>query len=87
MRFAISAVAAVMAMASSVVAQTADFDSVSAPTSWEVIPAGSTYHINWNPPAKYASEKVEISLVGGKTQGTQIPISTLASTFSFLLLL
>lgn len=80
MHFSFSAVAAIVAMATSAIAQTANFDSVTYPTSDEVIDAGSTYTIKWTTPAQYAGDTISISLIGGATQDTQIPIMTIAST-------
>ena len=80
MRFASSAVAGLLALATSAFAQTAGFDPISKPLDNEVVAAGSTYIISWNA-TMYTSESVSISLIGGATQGTQIPIMDLAGMF------
>lgn len=77
MQFSISA-AAVLAFVASAFAQTADFDAVNAPAAWEVLPAGSTFKISWQAPAKYDGETISISLIGGATQGTQVPLIDIA---------
>ncbi|KAK7426410.1 hypothetical protein QQZ08_007165 [Neonectria magnoliae] len=78
MQFSISA-AAVLAFVASAFAQTADFDAVNAPTAWEVLPAGSTFKIEWQAPPKYDGKTISISLIGGATQGTQVPLINIAS--------
>lgn len=78
MQFSISA-AAVLAFVASAFAQTADFDAVYTPTAWEVLSAGSTFKITWQHHAKYDGETVAISLIGGATQGTQVPLISIAS--------
>ncbi|KAH6957647.1 Ser-Thr-rich glycosyl-phosphatidyl-inositol-anchored membrane family-domain-containing protein [Ilyonectria sp. MPI-CAGE-AT-0026] len=78
MQFHISA-AAVLAFVASAFAQTADFDPVNVPAAWEVIPAGSSFTIQWTAPAKYSGETISISLIGGATQGTQVPLQDIAS--------
>ncbi|KAK7417981.1 hypothetical protein QQX98_004283 [Neonectria punicea] len=78
MQFSISA-AAVLAFVASAFAQTADFDAVNAPAAWEVLPAGSTFKISWQAPPKYDGETISISLIGGATQGTQVPLIDIAS--------
>jgi hypothetical protein len=79
MRFAITAASAVLAMAASVFAQTADFDPIFTPADGEVVNAGSTFEITWEAPAKYAAGTVSISLIGGETQKTQVPLLDIAS--------
>jgi hypothetical protein len=74
MRFAATAASAILAMAASVFAQTADFDSIFTPTENQVVPAGSTLDITWAAPAKYAEGTVSISLIGGPAQKQQQPI-------------
>lgn len=78
MQFSISA-AAVLAFVASAFAQTADFDAVNTPAAWEVLPAGSTFKISWQAPAKYDGETISISLIGGATQGTQVPLIDIAA--------
>ncbi|CAM1507033.1 Fc.00g066740.m01.CDS01 [Cosmosporella sp. VM-42] len=75
-------VAAVLAFAASAFAQTADFDPIFTPSNGEVVPAGSTFKITWQAPAKYANEKIIISLIGGATQATQVPLQDIATGVS-----
>ena len=77
MHFASSAVAGLLALATSAFAQTAGFDPIFKPLDNEVIAAGSTYPISWNA-TMYTSESVSISLIGGATQDTQVPIMDVA---------
>lgn len=72
-------VAAVLAFAATAFAQTADFDPIFTPASGEVVPAGQTFKITWQAPAKYAGQKISISLIGGATQATQVPLQDIAS--------
>jgi len=65
MRFTVSA-AALLAFASSALAQTADFDAILTPTKDAIVPAGSTFDVTWTSIAKY-SGSVTLSLLGGKT--------------------
>jgi hypothetical protein len=81
MRFTISATA-VLAMAMSAFAQTPDFDPVYTPAANAVIKAGSTFEITWQAPAKYAEGTISISLIGGATQNTQVPLEDIACTLS-----
>ncbi|KAI9897537.1 hypothetical protein N3K66_007393 [Trichothecium roseum] len=78
MRFFTTA-SALMAMITSALAQTADFDPVYTPKNNEKIPAGSTYEITWQAPAKYADATISIHLIGGATQNTQVPLTDIAS--------
>ncbi|KAM7224555.1 Ser-Thr-rich glycosyl-phosphatidyl-inositol-anchored membrane family domain containing protein [Rhypophila decipiens] len=71
-------VAALLALASSVLAQIEGFDVMTQPGENEVIPAGETYEIVWAPDADYADKPVSIILIGGPTQLNQSVIETLA---------
>ncbi|KAL4727854.1 hypothetical protein ACLX1H_004544 [Fusarium chlamydosporum] len=62
-----------------VLAQTADFDRIITPANLQSVPAGESFKISWETPAKYSDEKISISLIGGPTQGTQQPIKTIAT--------
>lgn len=75
MRFS---VATILAFAATAFAQTADFDPIYTPKDGETIPAGSTYTITWKAPAKYSEGTVKIGLIGGATQGTQVPLIDIA---------
>ncbi|RGP65281.1 ser-thr- gpi-anchored family, partial [Fusarium longipes] len=78
MQFTISA-AALMAFAAQALAQVADFDPVLTPTNWEQVQTGETLEITWQAKPKYSGEKISISLIGGATQNTQVPIKTIAT--------
>ncbi|KAF9774021.1 hypothetical protein IL306_008049 [Fusarium sp. DS 682] len=78
MRFTIS-VAALMAFAAKALAQDPNFDPVLTPTNWEKVSAGKTLEITWQAKPKYSGEKISISLIGGATQNTQVPIKTIAT--------
>lgn len=73
--------AAVLAFVATAVAQTTGFDSVFTPASGEVVPAGSSFTIEWTAPAPYndADDLVTIGLIGGATQNTQVPLLTVAT--------
>jgi hypothetical protein len=73
MRFSI---AATLAFATSVVAQTAGFNVMTKPTQGEEVPAGSTYEIVWQHGAEHPGP-VTIELIGGPTQPEQIILKTL----------
>lgn len=79
MQFTMSAAAAILAMASSVLAQTAGFNPVFTPESGSVVPAGSVFEITWDAPAEYADGTISISLIGGATQNTQVPLADIAA--------
>jgi hypothetical protein len=76
MKFTLS-VPALLALASTAFAQTADFDPVNSPSFNEVITAGKPFTIQWEAPAKYATGTITIELIGGATQGTQVPLNTI----------
>lgn len=82
MRFTLTAL---VALAATAFAQNPDFNPVTKPLKDEVLTAGSTYTIEWQPPvrtaAKYADAIVNIRLIGGATQETQVPLDTIASQF------
>ncbi|KAM0512666.1 hypothetical protein ACHAPE_008691 [Trichoderma viride] len=78
MRFTLS-VPAFLALASTAFAQTPDFDPVTSPSNNQVITAGQPFTIQWEAPAKYAAGTISIELIGGATQGTQVPLSTIAT--------
>lgn len=80
MQFTIRA-AAVLAFAAKVFAQTADFDPIYTPESNQVLNAGETFKVTWKSPEKYLNEKIIISLIGGATQNTQVPIAQIACKF------
>ncbi len=68
MRLVVQA-ATLLALASSALAQTPNFDSISKPTKDENVPAGATYTIVWQPSDAY-NGTVTISLLGGSGPGT-----------------
>lgn len=78
MKFTLS-VSALAAFAATVIAQTADFDPVFKPEMNQEIPAGKTFEITWEAPAKYAEGTVALELIGGADQDHQQPIAGVAS--------
>ncbi|KAF5606282.1 cell wall beta-glucan synthesis [Fusarium pseudocircinatum] len=62
-----------------VIAQTPDFAVIFSPTAWQEINAGDLLNVGWNVPGKYSGQKVDIFLIGGASQGTQVPIMNIAS--------
>jgi hypothetical protein len=76
MRFTIPAI---LAMATSVLAQTPDFNPIYKPEKESTINAGSTFEITWEAPAKYAQSTVSIHLIGGVDQDHQVPLLDIAS--------
>ncbi|KAF5234955.1 hypothetical protein FANTH_11900 [Fusarium anthophilum] len=62
-----------------VIAQTPDFAVISSPTAWQEINAGDLLNVGWNVQGKYSGQKVDILLIGGASQGTQVPIMNIAS--------
>jgi len=79
MRFSI---AAVLALASSVVAQTPGFAVVSKPTKNEEIKAGAPYVIEWAPNAEFEGGAISIELIGGPSQPKQVTLLTIAGKSS-----
>merc|ERR1712000_120896 len=77
MRF-FASVSLYLAFAASAIAQTADFNPIYTPTEGAEVPAGSTFEITWQAPAKYKDQTVSISLIGGASQGTLVPIADIA---------
>ncbi|PHH67209.1 hypothetical protein CDD81_2978 [Ophiocordyceps australis] len=75
MRFLNLSLTALVAMATSALAQTADFDPIYTPTTNQEIEANTTFTITWKAPPKYQNEKVSIHLIGGETQNKQVPLS------------
>jgi len=74
-----ASVSALVALATSVVAQTSDFDAINVPAK---VTAGETVTINWSiGNAKYDTPAtiVSIILIGGETQGTLQPLGNLAT--------
>lgn len=76
MKFSLSILAA---FAATVLAQTKDFDPVTKPDMNAKIPAGETFEIEWQAPAKYAAGTVSLHLIGGETQDTQVPLADIAA--------
>lgn len=68
MQFTISA-ASFLALVSAAMAQTAGFDAITTPAKAEVVPAGSSYVINWDYVSTYAGT-VTIQLLEGATSTT-----------------
>ncbi|KAK0657272.1 Ser-Thr-rich glycosyl-phosphatidyl-inositol-anchored membrane family-domain-containing protein [Cercophora newfieldiana] len=59
--------AAILALATAVLAQTPGFDVISKPGNFEKVPAASTYTIVWDPKPEHTGT-VTLSLIGGKDQ-------------------
>jgi hypothetical protein len=79
MRFAVTA-ATLFALATSVFAQTADFDALRKPEANEKVPAGQSYEVTWDiGNEKYTTGNVKIHLIGGETQQTLVPLMDIAS--------
>lgn len=74
MRF--TATTALLALASSVLAQTSGFDPITKPNKGEVIPAGSTFEIQWQASANWTGP-VTIGLLGGPDAGGLQPVSVI----------
>lgn len=68
---------AILALASSVFAQTPGFDVISKPTKGEVVPAGSKYLIDWEPSTNWTGT-VTIDLLGGPDQAGLQNLSVIA---------
>jgi hypothetical protein len=56
-----------------------NFDAITKPTTGENVPAGSTYTIQWEVPSGAPTGQVTIELLGGQTNLTLSPVSTIAS--------
>ncbi|PSR97506.1 Ser-Thr-rich glycosyl-phosphatidyl-inositol-anchored membrane family-domain-containing protein [Coniella lustricola] len=79
MKFAFSA-AAVLAFIGCAFAQaTEGFDAITSPTNQEVLNAGNTYSITWDPTSSYNGQTVSIILLEGATQGTLVLGPTIAA--------
>lgn len=83
MRFFASA-SALLAMATSVVAQTPGFNPIYTPGNYEAVPAGAPFEITWSAPGNWRNDKVQIELIGGASQQTLVPMGTIASTLNIL---
>jgi hypothetical protein len=71
-----------LATTTSVLAQIPGFNVLTAPTSHEVIPAGSTFTIRWTPSGPAAP--ITLLLMQGKNaQGLEIAEKAIASKFPF----
>ncbi|EFQ26384.1 hypothetical protein CGRA01v4_05513 [Colletotrichum graminicola] len=78
MQFKISA-AAFLAFAVSALAQNPNFDPVYKPTSNQKVNAGTSLTIEWDAPDAFKDVTVSISLIGGATQGGQVPLLDIVS--------
>ncbi|KAI0017653.1 Ser-Thr-rich glycosyl-phosphatidyl-inositol-anchored membrane family-domain-containing protein [Xylariomycetidae sp. FL0641] len=74
MRYTVSAV---LAFAVQALAQTPGYGVMTSPTSGAVVQSGKTFTVVWQPNG-YTGQAV-LSLVGGATQGTLMPLSDLAT--------
>jgi hypothetical protein len=75
MRFSI---AAVLAFATTGLCQVAGYNVITKPESGEVVPAGSTYKIVWQPSADEPGD-ITIGLLGGSSPKTLAIVDTIAS--------
>ncbi|KAK3394617.1 Ser-Thr-rich glycosyl-phosphatidyl-inositol-anchored membrane family-domain-containing protein [Podospora didyma] len=75
MRFSI---AATLAFATTVLAQTPGFAVVSKPTKGDTVPAGKTYTIKWSPSSDF-NGTLHIVLIGGPDQAGLQPVETIGS--------
>ena len=71
--------AAILALVSSVVAQTAGFDAMTSPTQDQQIPAGSSFDILWQPGT--VTDAITITLLQGATAGTLQPGPVIARMY------
>jgi hypothetical protein len=69
--------ASVVAFATAVLAQTEGFHPLVKPAEGEVVPAGSTYEIVWQPDATNPGS-VSIDLLGGGSPSTLLVLDTIA---------
>lgn len=76
MRYSLSAATAVLAMAASALAQKGDpdFISILTPTTSEPPHAGQPYVVKWKCLEKYLNEQIELHLICGQTQNTQVRV-------------
>ncbi|KAL2145308.1 hypothetical protein VTI28DRAFT_7525 [Corynascus sepedonium] len=74
MRFSI---AALLSLATAVVAQTEGFNVITKPTEGEKVPAGSTYEIVWQPSDDHEGP-ITIGLLGGSSPQTLSVVDTIA---------
>ncbi|KAK7951918.1 uncharacterized protein PG986_007646 [Apiospora aurea] len=76
MRFA-TVSAAVATFAVSALAQIDGFDAIVSPTDGQKVVAGEKLNIKWQP--RDVTGSVKIALIGGATQNTQVPLTTISS--------
>ncbi|KAK8033283.1 hypothetical protein PG991_002681 [Apiospora marii] len=76
MRFATIS-AAVATFAVSAMAQVDGFDPITSPTQDQKVAAGETLSIKWQP--GQVKGAVKIALIGGATQNTQVPLTTIST--------
>jgi hypothetical protein len=72
--------ASILAFATAVLAQTANFDVISKPTDGSVVPAGKTYTITWASSTEYNNDTITLTLLGGATSKTLQTISVIKGT-------
>lgn len=82
MKFAISSVAAFVALVGTAFAQTEGFDSITVPTKDQALIAGETLDITWEYSSEYDGT-VTLQLLQGATQGTLEIGETIACMFFF----
>ena len=76
--------AALLALFSSVVAQTPGFDVISSPTAGQVIPAGSSFEIKWDPNG--LAGFVSITLIEGPTAASLVKGPVIACSWCLAIL-
>jgi len=69
---------ALLALASLVSAQTAGYHAITKPGLSEEVKAGTTYAITWTYAPAFPGNVV-LALIGGETQGTQVPLYTIGT--------
>ena len=84
MPFAKTALFFLLGLAASASAQAPDpnFDAITKPGLHEEVSAGSVYTVEWVAPPTAPKGSVSITLLGGASPGSLVPISDIASTFS-----
>ncbi|KAL5611780.1 hypothetical protein BROUX41_000645 [Berkeleyomyces rouxiae] len=71
------------ALVGNVLAQTAGFNAITAPTRDQVLTAGSSFAIQWTPDATYNADTVSIQLLAGTSNTTlQVAPGAIASSIS-----
>ena len=75
--------AAILALASAVLAQTPGFDVITKPIKGEKVSAASTYTVVWEPKPEHGGT-VTLSLIGGGDPTTLQALGPIGSKFAFV---